>query len=362
MCLTGRIGILALAILSSSCGKVSESSRSLDFENQAVSLKSGLYSALGKKRNPGVVYDRSHDPFVSTDNYGVFSVSVSSDGGINILPIRHLEDQILCKSKYMRVLDPAVTGDPQVNYWVGRIGNAYPDNNEDVALTVRKQDSFEFSERNFKNVTTFVRFADDLDLPSCNDMPPPPPPPPPPPAPKDPLIIDMTGSGLQFGFPGQYVRFDIDADGIRERTMWPTGSNAAFLVLDRNLNGEIDDGSELFGSSTASAVWDLPMGGERYKGGFGILASWDVDRNGVIDARDPIFPYLTLWIDANRNGFADPEELRSLKDAGIKSLPTESRAIDVSDSSGNRMVAQASVTFADGSNRSIYDVVFEQVP
>jgi hypothetical protein len=93
--------------------------------------------------------------------------------------------------------------------------------------------------------------------------------------PKDPLVINWGG-----GFdPGAPFQFDVDSDGALDRMTLPTSS--AFLAYDRDGDGTIRDGRELFGPSTGD--------------GFGELGLFDHDHNGWIDEADPIWRDLRLF-------------------------------------------------------------------
>lgn len=114
--------------------------------------------------------------------------------------------------------------------------------------------------------------------------------------PVDPLVLNFGGTAaelrdLRFGF-------DLDSDGDAEQIA-QLGAGAAYLVLDRNGNGKVDNGRELFG----------PASGD----GFTELARLDADRDGWVDAADPRFVDLRLWSpDAQGGG-----SLRTLADAGV---------------------------------------------
>jgi hypothetical protein len=94
------------------------------------------------------------------------------------------------------------------------------------------------------------------------------------------------------------VRFDLNGDGAAELTSWTTQfSDDAFLVLDRNGNGTIDDYSELFGNWTAQAPSISPNG-------FLALSlfdgkTWGGNEDGVISRSDLAYFVLQLWLDQN---------------------------------------------------------------
>jgi len=104
------------------------------------------------------------------------------------------------------------------------------------------------------------------------------------------------------------VLFDIDADGDLDQVAWTDAdSDTAFLAFDRNGNGTIDNGSELFGDHTIAGA----------ENGFQALAAMQRAESGVqrgqIDARDPFYHRLLLWLDRNHDGVSQPGELQSFK-------------------------------------------------
>ena len=98
----------------------------------------------------------------------------------------------------------------------------------------------------------------------------------------DPLVLDMGDEGISLSAAGSGAYFDINADGRKDSTAWVQGSSA-FLALDRNNNGQIDDGSELFGDQNGAAH------------GFEELAHYDSNGDNVIDRRDPVFQALKIY-------------------------------------------------------------------
>jgi hypothetical protein len=95
---------------------------------------------------------------------------------------------------------------------------------------------------------------------------------------KDPLVINFGGQAAQLG--GTRFSFDLDANGVQD-TIAFVGSGSGFLVLDRNHDGIVNDGSELFGPHTGN--------------GFQELAAYDADDNHWIDESDPVFSDLLIW-------------------------------------------------------------------
>lgn len=107
----------------------------------------------------------------------------------------------------------------------------------------------------------------------------------------------------------QGVLFDLDADGIPEKTAWTApGSKLAFLAFDRNGNGTIDDGKELFGNHTESRV---PNGIAALTN---MLKAAGAPLSGSSHAGDPLYDKLLLWEDANHNGLSEPSELRPARE------------------------------------------------
>jgi hypothetical protein len=117
-------------------------------------------------------------------------------------------------------------------------------------------------------------------------------------------VLDLDGIELS-ALAGSTVHFDYDGDGLAERTGWVCADDG-ILVIDRNGNGAVDGGAELFGSTTQD--------------GFAVLETFDSNGDGKIDASDTGFSELRVWRDLNQNGIADAGELQTMADVGISSI------------------------------------------
>jgi hypothetical protein len=120
---------------------------------------------------------------------------------------------------------------------------------------------------------------------------------------KDPLVINFAGNAAQL--LDQHFRFDLNNDGQAEELPM-LGSGSGYLAFDRNGNGQIDSGSELFGPATDN--------------GFAELAELDADGNGWIDENDPMFSRLGIWRPSADPADPPDFQLSSLKDNGIGAL------------------------------------------
>jgi hypothetical protein len=110
------------------------------------------------------------------------------------------------------------------------------------------------------------------------------------------IVVDIGGEGFQFTSALDGVFFDLGGDDRLDHIAWTLpATDQAFLALDRNENGIIDHGTELFGNMT-------PQSGTGAKNGFLALAEYDKPENGgngdgIIGPADTIFRSLTLWLD-----------------------------------------------------------------
>ena len=159
-----------------------------------------------------------------------------------------------------------------------------------------------------------------------------------------PIVIDTTGDGYRLTSINNGVWFDIDADGQLDKVAWThRDSDVAFLALDRNGNGEIDNGAELFGDHTPVG----PTGGTASNGFEALRFSESLPADGYITDRDPDFAKLLLWIDRNHNGISEPEELQCAADAGVEGIGLAYRRTRREDRFGNEFRLAGKLTWAD---------------
>jgi len=184
-----------------------------------------------------------------------------------------------------------------------------------------------------------------------------------------PIIIDTEGEGFHLTSAENGVTFDIRGDGQPMRISWTApGYHNAFLALDRDGNGAITSGKELFGNITAQPQSATPNG-------FLALAEFDKPENGgngdgVIDEQDAVFSKLVLWIDDDHDGISQPGELHGLSEFGIHSLSISYFESRKTDEFGNQFRYKARVnprkedrdsrdeTVAGEVGRWAYDVFF----
>lgn len=133
-----------------------------------------------------------------------------------------------------------------------------------------------------------------------------------------PIVLDLAGHGRFEGvnLGSSKVRFDVLGTGNKVQTGW-IARGMGLLALDRNGDGSISSGLELFGEGTARPD------GSKYSNGYEALAAADDNRDGLIDGRDPVFRRLLVWQDVNQDGQSSRDELQPLTSLGITALSVQ---------------------------------------
>jgi len=168
--------------------------------------------------------------------------------------------------------------------------------------------------------------------------------------PPSPVIVDVDGDGFDLTDAAGGVAFDLDSDGTREPLAWTSaGDDDAWLALDRDGDGSIETGRELFGNFTDQP--EPPPGEER--NGFLALAEFDKpgrggNSDGVIDARDAVFSSLRLWRDLNHDGVSQPSELHALASLDAAAVELDYKKSKRVDEPGNEFRYRAKVRDARG--------------
>ncbi len=146
-----------------------------------------------------------------------------------------------------------------------------------------------------------------------------------------PILLDLDRNQFHLAGAGAPVSFDIDADGAPESITWTDlGTADAFLCFDRNGNGVIDDGSELFGNATPLENGDIAPHG------YVALAELDQNSDDWITSQDVVFAQLAVWVDSNHDGVSDPGEIVSLSEAGVQEIGLDFFVTRRQDQFGNR--------------------------
>jgi hypothetical protein len=165
-----------------------------------------------------------------------------------------------------------------------------------------------------------------------------------------PLVLDLNGDGVKTRSISEGTTFDLFANGNKVNTGWVSASDG-LLVLDRNHDGAVNDGSELFGSATTLS------NGTKAADGYAALRDLDSNADGVIDAKDAAFADLKVWVDANSDGVTETGELKTLQDLGISSISAQA-TVDPSKDNGNYIGLTSTYQTTDGATHAAADVWF----
>ena len=168
---------------------------------------------------------------------------------------------------------------------------------------------------------------------------------------RDPLTLDLDGDGIETvasnGHKG--ALFDHDKNGIRFATGW-VSKDDGFLVYDRNGDGVVNNGGELFGDNT------LLKNGERATNGYQALADLDDNGDGKVDAADSAFAHLRVWRDLNQDGISQEGELLTLDEAKVKALNLANQSSNRDLGNGNTLAEEGTYTDSDGNKKQMGDL------
>jgi len=159
----------------------------------------------------------------------------------------------------------------------------------------------------------------------------------------DPLVLDLAGNGFSTSGLNRSVRFDLDADGTVDQISAPTGDDA-LLAYDRNGNGRIDDGSELFGDQNGAA------------NGFAELRKYDDNGDGRSDSQDAIFERLSLL----RFDAQGRQSSQSLSEAGVSAIDLQARDVKIALGAYDEIAQLGRFEFADGRSGQAADLLLAQ--
>lgn len=192
------------------------------------------------------------------------------------------------------------------------------------------------------------------------------PPPPPPPPPDEiqhngsPIILDLGHDGYRLTSVAAGVHFDLRNEGRMLRVAWTRSSaETAFLVLDRNANGQVDSGAELFGNFT------LLRSGVPAQNGFQALSELDENHDGAIDPRDETWFALLLWVDRDHNGSSTDDELQAIATSSVTALETTCHLVGRRDEFGNELRYMSHFRIRRGAAEArwiYYDVFLQYEP
>jgi hypothetical protein len=177
----------------------------------------------------------------------------------------------------------------------------------------------------------------------------------------DPIIIDLGGSGFLMTNEQNGVKFNFSGNGPVQTSWTAERANVGWLALDRNGNGKIDDGAELFGN-----VSPQPAGAKGGRNGFRALSVYDLPANGGngdgwITAKDAVFSKLLIWVDMNHDGVSQPNELLTMQQAGVSAISLAYSSSHWLDAYGNLFRYRGEIVWRKPVNgqrpATIYDVI-----
>jgi hypothetical protein len=169
-------------------------------------------------------------------------------------------------------------------------------------------------------------------------------------------VVDTLNQGFHLTSLNNGVQFRVLPGGPLTQMSWTDANwRNGWLALDRNGDGTIDDFTELFGDLTPQPPSNNPNG-------FLALGVFDDpanggNGNGFIDPGDVIYTYLRVWIDANHNGYSEPNELHTLQELGIFKIGLKYYETPFTDQYGNQFRFKGSIWDDGGNDKDVcYDV------
>lgn len=176
-----------------------------------------------------------------------------------------------------------------------------------------------------------------------------------------PIVINPGKGAYHLSGAEDPVLFDISAIGHAFWIGWTAaGGDEAFLCLDRDGDGAITNGAEMFGNAT-------PLrNGQRASNGFIALAEYDDNHDGMIDHKDAVWDSLLLWTDRNHDGISQPSEIVKINNSSVLAIALDYHWTGRRDVSGNTFRFESTVWISNGKGqataRPVYDVFFVRVP
>ena len=156
----------------------------------------------------------------------------------------------------------------------------------------------------------------------------------------DPLVLDLAGNGFATRGLDDAVRFDLSGDGRPESISAPKGDDT-LLALDRNGNGRIDSGKELFGDQHGA------------RNGFAELSKYDDNRDDRIDRQDSVFEQLSLL----RFDAQGRQQQQTLAEAGVSAIHLQAQNVKQALGAYDEIAQIGRFDFADGRSGQAADLL-----
>ena len=156
----------------------------------------------------------------------------------------------------------------------------------------------------------------------------------------DPILLDLDGDGFETTTVESGICFDHEGDGFKEISAW-VGSDDGILAYDKNNNGIIDNGNEIFGDNY------IKSDGTKASSGFDALSDLDSNNDGVIDANDEKFSDIKI--------IKGDGTIISLADACISSISLSTTTTSSTDANGNTQLSSGTFTKTDGTTGNLGD-------